>query len=243
MLSACIAVLVAPQAGAVTLDFSGLSGPSDVPLYVPGSSGPIGATITHASGGDIEVGDEAEGEAYDFCFASAFNNCADDGQIVFDSAISGLTFDVVGWHSGDSVNIEAWNGGVFLGFQNFPDSAYAVSYFRKGFSHGITDHISQLIKENLVKIQASTVPDCPAKDSAKNIIPVCITGLDSVCNGKSQSPYMVGNDPERYIDFLLRSLSGGSGFRHGARIFESTGLFQRIEQGTKDIGPIIRNGR
>jgi hypothetical protein len=112
-------LLFAVSANATVLDFSGFTGTTATPVHIPGSGGGIGATIT-AANTNIFVGAGAAGQADGFCYTNVnVSSCAFDGDMVFDAAISNLTFDIDGWHTGDSVDISAYLGATLLGTQNF----------------------------------------------------------------------------------------------------------------------------
>ncbi|NRA28752.1 MAG: hypothetical protein HRU11_00705 [Parvularculaceae bacterium] len=73
-----------------------------------------GATITNTSGGNIIVGTGAAGVANGFC--SLGRGCAADTEIVFDSAISNLTYYIDGAQTGDVVDVSYYDAnGVLLG--------------------------------------------------------------------------------------------------------------------------------
>jgi hypothetical protein len=95
-------------ASAATIDFSGVQGFVGNPLVLPE------ATITNLSGGFVLVGPGAAGETDGFCFLLG-GSCESDGEIVFASAVTNLTFDTDGFNPGDSVTISAFNGATLLG--------------------------------------------------------------------------------------------------------------------------------
>jgi hypothetical protein len=100
-------------AQAIMLDFSGVQVFHLGTLSVPGTGGGPGATINHSSpGGTIQVGSGAAGETDGFCFLGI--GCQADGELVFDSAIMNLRFDIDGAQPGDSVEISAFNGAALL---------------------------------------------------------------------------------------------------------------------------------
>lgn len=118
---AMVAILAASGASATTLDFSSVQGNNIDTVSVPG------ATINHAdSGGTILVGPSAAGQADGFCFLelNAFS-CEADGELIFDSAVTNLTFDIDGASAGDSVEISAYNGVSLLGSQTFTANGVA----------------------------------------------------------------------------------------------------------------------
>lgn len=110
-------------AQAVVLDFSGVQGFQSGTVVVPGTGGGPGATINHSSAGSIQVGPGAAGQADGFCFLGS--GCQADGEMIFDSAIMNLTFDIDGWNPGDSVEISAFNGAALLGSLTFTANGLA----------------------------------------------------------------------------------------------------------------------
>ena len=118
-------------AQAVVLDFSGVQGSNIGTVAVPGTGGP-GATINHISPtSNILVGPGAAFHTDGFCFIEiGGSNCEADGEIVFDSAITNLSFDLDGGDPGDSVEISAFNGATLLGsFTLTADGNYDWSSF------------------------------------------------------------------------------------------------------------------
>jgi hypothetical protein len=118
--SAAFAVaLAAAPVSAATLDFSGVQ---DViaPQVVLSN-----ATITNTSGGNVFVGSGAAGSSDGFCFLSPSFNCENDGEIVFSSAVTALTFDIDGADRGDSVEITAFLGATSLGSLTFTANGVA----------------------------------------------------------------------------------------------------------------------
>ena len=102
-------------ASAATLDFSGIQGSNIGTAYAPGIGG-SGATINHINpAGNIFVGAGAAGESDGFCFVGS-SSCAADGEMIFDSAVMNLTFDVDGAQFGDSVVISAYNGATSVSY-------------------------------------------------------------------------------------------------------------------------------
>jgi hypothetical protein len=99
---------IATGANADTIDFSGVQGSNTSPLVLPG--------VTITSPFTILVGPGAASQADGFCFLPG--SCDGDGEMLFDSAVSNLTFDVDGWNPGDSVVISAFNGPNLLGALN-----------------------------------------------------------------------------------------------------------------------------
>jgi hypothetical protein len=97
--SAIVAGLTAGASNAATLDFvafgAGTYGPS---ISLPG------ATITNVAGGNILVGAGAAGQADGFCsLVPGQFNCATDTNLVFDSAVTNLSFDLDGSNTGDNL--------------------------------------------------------------------------------------------------------------------------------------------
>jgi len=117
---ACITTMGAQATG---LDFSTVQGSNTATVAVPGSGGGTGATINHAASGTILVGPGSAGQVDGFCFLGF--GCQADGELVFDAAISNLTFDIDGASSGDSVEISAYNGASLLGSLTFTANGLA----------------------------------------------------------------------------------------------------------------------
>jgi hypothetical protein len=119
-LRSCVAaalVAAAPSlAGAATLDFSGVQGLQASPLVLSN------ATLTNLTAAQIIVGPGAAGEADGFCFIAA-GSCEADGEILFSSAVTNLTFDIDGADFGDNVEISAFNGATLVGSQVFTTNA------------------------------------------------------------------------------------------------------------------------
>ncbi|MBP6725523.1 MAG: hypothetical protein KA137_11815 [Halioglobus sp.] len=95
-------------ANAATIDFSGVQGSNPSPLVLPE------ATFTSAF--PILVGPGAASQADGFCFQPG--SCAGDGEILFSTVVSNLSFDVDGWQTGDFVEIRAYNGPNLVGTLN-----------------------------------------------------------------------------------------------------------------------------
>lgn len=106
-----LGLFIAPVgANAATIDFSGVQGDNPSPLVLPE------VTISNTSGGSILVGAGAAGEADGFCLLAG--GCDQDGEMLFSSPVSNLSFDIDGWGSGDFVEISAFNGPSLVGTLN-----------------------------------------------------------------------------------------------------------------------------
>jgi hypothetical protein len=106
---AAVLLAVSISANADTIDFSGVQGSNPSPLVLPE------ATITSAVG-PVLVGPGAASQVDGFCFLPG--GCDGDGEILFSSVVSNLSFDVDGWDSGDFVVIDAYNGPTLVGTLN-----------------------------------------------------------------------------------------------------------------------------
>jgi len=110
MVAGAVTVAMAAPTAAATIDFSGVQGSNGSPLVLPE------ATLTNLTGTTVLVGSGAAGQADGFCFLS--NGCEADGEIVFSTPVTNLSFDVDGWGGGDFVAISAYNGVNLLGTLN-----------------------------------------------------------------------------------------------------------------------------
>ncbi len=99
---------VSMGANAATIDFSGVQGSNTSPLVLPE------ATITSTV--NILVGPGAASQADGFCFQPG--SCDGDGEILFSTVVSNLSFDIDGWDPGDFVEINAYNGPNLVGTLN-----------------------------------------------------------------------------------------------------------------------------
>ena len=110
------ALLLAAPAWADTLDFSPYSGP------VPGILDLGNAVVVNENPANaLWVGVFAPSVTDGFCFLDgAFGgNCNAGGEILFDFAVSNLTFNIDGAELGDSVSITAFNGALSLATFNY----------------------------------------------------------------------------------------------------------------------------
>ncbi len=98
------ACLFAGSASADVIDFTAF-GSGDLGVS---SVSTADATITNTSGGTLYVG--AGGIANSVCALSAnIFNCENDLEIDFNSAVSGLSFEVGGWQNGDLVEASIYD--------------------------------------------------------------------------------------------------------------------------------------